>query len=74
MDIKPTEIKSLLLKNQLDWKEHCGAKPNIAYLKILRYLRKRATGEFSYVEFGEKFRTIESSSTQIMYMGYAVKK
>lgn len=73
MFIKPDEIKSLLRANQLDWKEHCGAKPNTAYLKILRYLRKRATGKLSYVEFGEKFRMVESKSTQIMYMGYAVK-
>lgn len=74
MFIKPDEIKSLLRENKLDWKEHRGAKPNISYLKILRYLRKRATGELSYEKFGEKFRMVESSSTQIMYMGYAVKR
>lgn len=74
MFIKPDEIKYLLRENQLDWKEHHGAKPNISYYKMLRYLRKRATGELSYEEFGRKFRMIESGSTQIMYMGYAVKK
>ena len=74
MFIKPDEIKFLLRENHLDWKEHRGAKPNTSYLKILGYLRKRAIGELSYVEFGEKFRMVESGSTQIMYMGYAVKK
>jgi 2-polyprenyl-6-hydroxyphenyl methylase/3-demethylubiquinone-9 3-methyltransferase len=74
MFIKPDELKYLLHQNQLVWKEHRGAKPNISYLKILRYLRKRATGELTYQEFGKKFRMVESGSTQIMYMGYALKK
>jgi 2-polyprenyl-6-hydroxyphenyl methylase/3-demethylubiquinone-9 3-methyltransferase len=74
MFIKPAEIKSLLLENRLDWKEHRGIKPNISYLKMLRYLHKRATGELTYEEFGKKFLMVESRSTQIMYMGYAVKE
>jgi 2-polyprenyl-6-hydroxyphenyl methylase / 3-demethylubiquinone-9 3-methyltransferase len=73
MFIKPDEIRYLLRENKLDWKEHRGAKPNISYLKILHYLRKRATGDLSYEEFGEKFRMVESKSVEIMYMGYAVK-
>jgi 2-polyprenyl-6-hydroxyphenyl methylase / 3-demethylubiquinone-9 3-methyltransferase len=73
MFIKPDEIKSLLRENKLNWKEHRGAKPNISYLKILHYLRKRASGDLSYEEFGEKFRMVESKSVEIMYMGYAVK-
>jgi 2-polyprenyl-6-hydroxyphenyl methylase / 3-demethylubiquinone-9 3-methyltransferase len=73
MFIKPDEIRSLLQENQLDWKEHCGIKPNISYLKMLRYLHKRAIGELTYEEFGKKFLMVESRSTQIMYMGYAVK-
>ena len=74
MFIKPLEIRSLLHENQLIWEEHRGIKPNISYPKILRYLRKRAIGELTYEEFGEKFRMVESRSTQILYMGYAVKK
>jgi 2-polyprenyl-6-hydroxyphenyl methylase/3-demethylubiquinone-9 3-methyltransferase len=74
MFIKPDEIKYLLQKNQLIWQEHRGIKPNIPYPKMLGYLRKRAIGDFTYEEFGEKFRLVESRSTQIMYMGYAVKK
>lgn len=73
MFIKPEEIKSLLLVNDLEWKEHRGIEPNISYLKMLRYLHKRASGELTYEEFGKKFLMVESRSTRIMYMGYAVK-
>ena len=73
MFIRPEEMISLLHENQLGWKEHRGIKPNISYLKMLRYLHKRAIGELTYEEFGNKFHMVESSSTQIMYMGYAVK-
>jgi 2-polyprenyl-6-hydroxyphenyl methylase/3-demethylubiquinone-9 3-methyltransferase len=73
MFIKPDEIRFLLQENQLDWKEHRGLQPNISYLKMLHYLHKRAIGELTYEEFGNKFFMVESSSTQIMYMGYAVK-
>ena len=73
MFIKPDEIRSLLRENQFDWKEHRGAKPNISYLNMLRYLRKRATGELTYEEFGKKFLMVESSSIKLMYIGYALK-
>ena len=73
MFIKPREIKSLLKENQMTWKGHTGMKPNISYLKMLRYLHKRAIGELPYEEFGKIFLMVESSCTQIMYMGYAVK-
>jgi 2-polyprenyl-6-hydroxyphenyl methylase / 3-demethylubiquinone-9 3-methyltransferase len=73
MFIKPDEIKPLLRENQLEWKEHRGAKPSISYLNMLRFLRKRATGELTYEEFGKKFLMVEGSSTRIMYIGYAVK-
>ena len=74
MFIKPDEIKSLLHENHLDWKEHCGIKPNISYLKMLHYLRKRAAGKLTYEEFGKKFLMVKSRSTWIMYMGFAVKQ
>ena len=73
MFIKPDEIKSLLAENKMTWKEHCGMKQNISNLKMLRYLHKRAIGELTYVEFGKKFRMVESKNTQMMYMGHAVK-
>jgi hypothetical protein len=62
-----------LEENKLAWKEHCGIKPGISYLKILHNLHKRAIGKLTYEEFGKKFLMIEARSTQIMYMGYAVK-
>jgi len=74
MFIKPREIKSLLKENNLMWKEHQGLGPNISYLRMLNILRQRATGKLTYVEFGEKILMVESRRTQIMYMGYAVKK
>ena len=73
MFIKPSEIKSLLLKNNLEWKEHRGIEPGTSYLKMLRHLHKRASGELTYEEFGRKFRMVESRSNRIMYIGYAVK-
>ena len=74
MFIKPGEIKFLLQKNKLDWQEHRGIKPNISYLKMLRFLHKRAVGDITYQEFGKEFAMVESRSIQIIYMGYAVKK
>ena len=74
MFIKPNEIKSLLNENQLDWIEHRGIKPNVPYVKMLVYLRERATGKLTYEEFGKKFKIIEGGSTQIMYIGFAIKK
>jgi 2-polyprenyl-6-hydroxyphenyl methylase/3-demethylubiquinone-9 3-methyltransferase len=73
MFIKPKELRSLLQENQLDWKEYRGIKPNKSYLEILRYLHKRAIGEWTYEEFGKKFLLVESRCIQVMYMGYAVK-
>ena len=73
MFIKPDEIKTLLQQTQLDWKGHCGIEPNISYLKMLCYLHKRTKGELTYEEFGKKFKMVESRSTQIMYIGYAIK-
>jgi 2-polyprenyl-6-hydroxyphenyl methylase/3-demethylubiquinone-9 3-methyltransferase len=74
MFIKPAEIKSLLQHNNFEWKEHRGTKPNAAYHKILYYLHKRATGEWSYKDLGEKLLLVESQDMNIMYMGYAIKK
>lgn len=73
MFIKPRELKSLLRKNHLEWKEHQGMKPNISIPRILRCLRERAGGRMSYRELGEKIRMVEGRSRAVMYMGYAVK-
>jgi 2-polyprenyl-6-hydroxyphenyl methylase/3-demethylubiquinone-9 3-methyltransferase len=73
MFIRPSEIIDLLKVNNLAWKEHRGLKPNISYLRMLKILHQRAIGKLTYEEFGKKFLMVESSGTQIMYMGYAVK-
>ncbi|HEY5973812.1 MAG TPA: bifunctional 2-polyprenyl-6-hydroxyphenol methylase/3-demethylubiquinol 3-O-methyltransferase UbiG [Geobacteraceae bacterium] len=74
MFIKPGEIKSLLLRNNLAWQEHRGTTPNVSYAKILYYLHQRVKGKLTYQELGEKLLLVESKDSQIMYMGYAVKK
>jgi 2-polyprenyl-6-hydroxyphenyl methylase/3-demethylubiquinone-9 3-methyltransferase len=74
MFIKPTEMKGLLAKNGLDWKEHKGSEPNISIPKMLGYLRKRVKGEWTYADLGKNFRLVESNDMNILYAGYAVKK
>ena len=73
MFIKPDEIRSLLEENQMAWIEHHGIKPNVSYPKMLGYLRRRAAGELTNEEFAKKFLLVECTSTQVVYMGYAVK-
>jgi 2-polyprenyl-6-hydroxyphenyl methylase/3-demethylubiquinone-9 3-methyltransferase len=74
MFIKPAELKELLAKNGLDWKEHIGSSPNISIPKMLNYLRKRAKGEWTFEDLGKNFWLVESSDMNILYGGYAVKK
>ena len=73
MFIQPEEMKLLLSKNHLVWREHIGVMPNISVLKIWRYLHLRAKGHLTYEEFGKKFHMAESPFTNVMYMGYAIK-
>ena len=74
MFIKPEEIKALLEKNGLEWKEHKGSSPNVSIPKMLGYLRKRVKGEWTYADLGKNFRLIESKDMNILYAGYAVKR
>ncbi len=74
MFITPAEIKLLLQHNNFEWREHRGTKPNAPYHKVLYYLHKRATGEWSYKDLGDKLLLVESQDMNIMYMGYAIKK
>lgn len=74
MFIKPRELRTLFERNRLEWKERRGIVPNVSIAKILRSLRKRARGEWSYKDLAERIRLVESGITAIMYMGYAVKK
>jgi 2-polyprenyl-6-hydroxyphenyl methylase / 3-demethylubiquinone-9 3-methyltransferase len=74
MFIKPKEIKELLHNNGLDWQEHTGSSPNVSIPTMLRYLRKRAKGEWTFVDLGKKFWLVESRDMNILYAGYAIKK
>jgi 2-polyprenyl-6-hydroxyphenyl methylase / 3-demethylubiquinone-9 3-methyltransferase len=74
MFIKPAEIKELLAANGLEWKEHKGSSPNVSIPTMLRYLRKRAKGEWTYADLGERFKLVESKDMNILYAGYAIKK
>jgi len=73
MFIKPSELKELLTNSGLEWKEYVGSSPNISIPKMLGYLRKRAKGEWTYADLGEKFWLVESKDMNILYGGYAIK-
>ncbi|HEX7502266.1 MAG TPA: bifunctional 2-polyprenyl-6-hydroxyphenol methylase/3-demethylubiquinol 3-O-methyltransferase UbiG [Acidobacteriota bacterium] len=74
MFIKPKELKSLLGRNNLEWKEHRGLGPNVSALKFLGYLRQRARGALTYKELGERLFAVESGNLGIIYIGYAIKR
>ena len=74
MFIRPAEMKALLAGNNLAWREHRGLEPNVPLFSVLRCLRRRARGELGYRELGEKLRLVETGSTALMYLGYAIKK
>ncbi|WP_353720257.1 bifunctional 2-polyprenyl-6-hydroxyphenol methylase/3-demethylubiquinol 3-O-methyltransferase UbiG [Dyadobacter sp. 676] len=74
MFIKPEELKVLLAQSGLEWKEHRGSEANVSIPKMLGYLRKRARGEWTFVELGQNFRLVESKDMNVLYAGYAIKK
>ena len=74
MFIKPDELKTLLQKSGMEWKEHVGSSPNVSIPKMLGYLRKRVKGEWTYTDLGKHFWLVESNDMNILYGGYAIKK
>lgn len=74
MFIKPREMKSLLRFNGLEWRIHRGTKLNISLFKALGLLRRRARGELTYKDLGERIRLVESGTLAVMYLGCAVKR
>ena len=74
MFIKPEEMKSLLSRNGLEWQDHIGSEPNVPLPTVLKYLRRRARGEWTYTELGKNFWLKESRDMNILYGGYALKK
>jgi 2-polyprenyl-6-hydroxyphenyl methylase/3-demethylubiquinone-9 3-methyltransferase len=73
MFIKPGELRSLLRQNGLLWREHRGIVPGAPWPQLLGYLRKTARGEWPLSELARRAVLVESRSTAIMYMGYAIK-
>lgn len=73
MFIKPKELKSLLAQHHFDLKDLKGSSPSLPFTRMFGYLRKRAKGELTYKDLGEKFRLLESNDMSIVYMGVAVK-
>ena len=74
MFIKPSEIITLLSRNNMKWKDHHGSQPNVSIPKMLGYLRKRVKGEWTYADLGKNFWLVESNDMNILYAGYAIKK
>jgi 2-polyprenyl-6-hydroxyphenyl methylase/3-demethylubiquinone-9 3-methyltransferase len=74
MFIKPTELKTLLANNHLEWKEHVGSSPNVSIPKMLGYLRKRVKGEWTFADLGKNFWLVESNDMNILYCGHAIKR
>ncbi len=74
MFIKPKELKDLLAKNGLEWKEHFGSEPNMSIPKMLGHLRRRAKGEITFTELGNIFKLVDSKDMNILYSGYAIKR
>ena len=44
MFIKPDELKSLLVQNNLEWKEHVGMELNVSFLKFLQLPPQKSQG------------------------------
>lgn len=69
MFIKPEEIKELLASNSLAWQAHKVSSSNVSIPRMLRYLRKKAKGEWAFQDLGKKFWLVESSDMIILYAG-----
>ncbi len=73
MFVTPDEMRAILARNKLDLRSVSGTKPNIPITTLLRNLRKRARGAWTFKEFGDSFHLVEAKDMSIMYLGYAVK-
>lgn len=73
MFIKPRELRALLRRNGLEWREHRGLVPGAPWLRLPGYLRKAARGDWTLADLSRRAVMTESRLTAVMYMGYAVK-
>jgi len=74
MFIKPREMRALLRANHLEWKGHRGTKLNVPLFQALRLLRRRARGELTFKDLGERIRLVEGRLPSVVYLGLAVKR
>jgi 2-polyprenyl-6-hydroxyphenyl methylase/3-demethylubiquinone-9 3-methyltransferase len=74
MFVKPREMKSLLRRNGLEWRMHRGTKLNVSVFQALGLLRRRAKGELTYKDLGERLRLVESGLLAVLFLGCAVKR
>jgi len=73
MFIRPSELQTLLRNAGLNWQEHIGSKPNVPIPTMLSYLRRRAKGEWNFIDLGKNFRLLEDKDMNMLYGGFAVK-
>lgn len=73
MFIKPRELRALLRRNGLEWREHRGIVPGASLPRLPGYLRRTARGEWTLNDLSRRAVLTEGRFTGVMYMGYAVK-
>ncbi len=72
MFIKPKELKKHLVARGFDNKDIKGLAPSVNPLTMLYYLRKRAKGQCSIPQLGQKIKLRESRDKSMLYLGWAV--
>jgi len=72
--IRPAELASLLEASGLSDGGQAGIRPPAGPPRILRLLRQAKTGKISYAELGRRLEFARANSTQVSYIGHAVKR
>ncbi len=72
MFIKPRELKKHLVARGFDNKDIKGLAPAVNPITMLYYLRKRAKGQYSIAQLGQKLKLRESRDKSMLYLGWAV--
>lgn len=69
--IKPAELRAKLARHGLTNQDTRGMVANYNVLKTLYWLRKRATGAWTFRELGERMTLREGQDLSLCYMGWA---
>lgn len=72
MFIKPRELKKHLVARGFENRNITGLAPAVNPLAMLFYLRKRAKGQYSIRQLGQKLKLRESRDKSMLYLGWAV--